>query len=49
MLVPVLLLLLGIVFLVIAGDWMVRGAAALARHWGVPALIVGLTIVDFGT
>jgi cation:H+ antiporter len=28
---------------------MVRGAAALARHWGVPALIVGLTIVAFGT
>jgi len=27
----------------------VRGAAALARHWGVPALIVGLTIVAFGT
>ena len=26
-----------------------RGAAALARHWGVPALIVGLTIVAFGT
>ena len=28
---------------------MVRGAAALARHWGIPALIVGLTIVAFGT
>lgn len=49
MLVPALLLVLGIVFLIIAGDWMVRGAAALARHWGVPALIVGLTIVAFGT
>jgi len=49
MLVPALLLGLGIVFLIIAGDWMVRGAAALARHWGVPALIVGLTIVAFGT
>jgi len=49
MLVPALLLALGIVFLIIAGDWMVRGAAALARHWGVPALIVGLTIVAFGT
>lgn len=49
MLVPALLLLVGIIFLVIAGDWMVRGAAALARHWGVPALIVGLTIVAFGT
>jgi len=49
MVVPALLLALGIVFLIIAGDWMVRGAAALARHWGVPALIVGLTIVAFGT
>jgi len=28
---------------------MVRGAAAIARHWGVPSLIVGLTIVAFGT
>ncbi len=49
MLVPLLLLLVGIVILIIAGDLMVRGAAALARHWGVPALIVGLTIVAFGT
>ena len=44
-----LLLIGGIVLLVWAGDIMVRGAAALARHWGVPALIVGLTIVAFGT
>ena len=44
-----LLLIGGIVLLVWAGDLMVRGAAALARHWGVPALIVGLTIVAFGT
>ena len=49
MLVPLLLLIIGIVILIIAGDWMVRGAAALARHWGVPSLIVGLTIVAFGT
>ena len=44
-----LLLVAGIVLLILAGDLMVRGAAALARHWGVPALIVGLTIVAFGT
>ena len=44
-----LFLILGIVLLVWAGDWLVRGAAALARHWGIPALIVGLTIVAFGT
>lgn len=44
-----LLLAVGIVILLWAGDWMVRGAAALAVHWGVPSLIVGLTIVAFGT
>lgn len=49
MVIAFLLLLLGLVFLIVSGDVMVRGAAALARHWGVPALIVGLTIVAFGT
>lgn len=44
-----LLLVTGIVVLIVAGDFLVRGAAALARHWGIPALIVGLTIVAFGT
>lgn len=49
MLVAFGLLALGIVFLIVSGDFMVRGAAALARHWGVPSLVVGLTIVAFGT
>lgn len=43
------LLLVGIVILVVGGDLMVRGAASLARQWGIPPLIVGLTIVAFGT
>lgn len=49
LLAPTLLLIFGLVILVVAGDVLVRGAAALARHWGIPALIVGLTIVAFGT
>ena len=49
MISALLLLVVGLVILIIAGDIMVRGAAALARHWGVPSLIVGLTIVAFGT
>lgn len=49
LLFPIMLLCFGLVILVVAGDVLVRGAAALARHWGVPALIVGLTIVAFGT
>lgn len=39
----------GIALLIWAGDWLVRGAASLARKWGIPSLIVGLTIVAFGT
>jgi len=49
MIVSSLLLIVGIVILIIGGDVLVRGAAALARHWGIPPLIVGLTIVAFGT
>lgn len=49
MITSFLVLVVGLVILIVAGDIMVRGAAALARHWGVPALIVGLTIVAFGT
>ncbi len=39
----------GIVVLLYGGDLLVRGATALARRIGIPALIVGLTIVAFGT
>ncbi len=43
------ILVVGIILLIAAGDFLVRGAAALARKFGIPALIVGLTIVAFGT
>lgn len=39
----------GIAVLLAGGELLVRGATALARKLGVPALIVGLTIVAFGT
>lgn len=40
---------LGLVILLIAGDSLVRGAVNLSLRLGVPALIVSLTIVAFGT
>ncbi|WOI56058.1 calcium/sodium antiporter [Palleronia sp. LCG004] len=40
---------LGLVILVFAGDALVRGAVNLALRLGIPALIVSLTIVAFGT
>ncbi|MDJ0858717.1 MAG: calcium/sodium antiporter [Dinoroseobacter sp.] len=40
---------LGLVILVLAGDSLVKGAVNLALRVGIPALIVSLTIVAFGT
>ncbi len=40
---------LGLVILLLAGDTLVRGAVNLALRLGIPALIVSLTIVAFGT
>ena len=41
--------ILGLVILLLAGDLLVRGAVNVALRLGVPALIVSLTIVAFGT
>lgn len=42
-------LLIGFVFLVKGADWFVDGAAGIAEKLHVPTLIIGLTIVSFGT
>ena len=39
----------GLVVLVFAGDALVKGAVNLSLRLGIPALIVGLTVVAFGT
>lgn len=44
-----LILALGLAGLVIAGDALVRGAVGLAERFGIPPLIIGLTIVALGT
>lgn len=44
-----LIVALGLVILLLAGDALVRGAVNAALRLGVPALIVGLTVVAFGT
>lgn len=43
------LLLIGLAVLIVAGDLLVRGAVALSLRLGVPTVIVGLTVVAFGT
>lgn len=42
-------LLLGMFILVKGGDWTIDGAVEIARHYGMPPLLVGFTIVAFGT
>jgi cation:H+ antiporter len=45
-----ILLVIGGFYLLIKGaDYLVSGASSLARRLGVPALVVGLTVVAFGT
>ncbi|MFY0619594.1 calcium/sodium antiporter [Shimia sp.] len=44
-----LLVSLGLVILLLAGDALVRGAVNVSLRIGIPALIVSLTIVAFGT
>lgn len=44
-----LLLAVGLALLLGGGDALVRGAAALARRFGISPLVVGLTVVAFGT
>lgn len=39
----------GLVLLLAGGDLLVRGSSALARNFGVPPYVIGLTIVAFGT
>jgi cation:H+ antiporter len=44
-----LLLLAGLVLLVLGGELLVRGASKLATSVGISPLVVGLTVVAFGT
>ncbi|WP_424932255.1 calcium/sodium antiporter [Amaricoccus macauensis] len=45
----IILLIAGLAILIVAGDVLVRGAVALSLRLGVPMVIVGLTVVAFGT
>lgn len=48
-LLQVLLLAVGFGMLVKGADWFVDGAAGIAEKFGIPQLVVGLTIVAMGT
>lgn len=49
MIIDFLLLIAGFVVICLSADWLVDGASALAKRMKVSDLVIGLTIVGFGT
>lgn len=47
--VTIPLLVIGFVALIYGADWLVDGASGLAKKYGVSDLVIGLTVVAFGT
>ena len=47
--VGAVLIVLGFVALVKGADWLVDGASAIAKSFGISDLVIGLTVVAFGT
>ena len=48
-LIAVIKLLAGFAMLFLGGDWLVDGGVALARRFRISSLVIGMTIVAFGT
>ena len=49
LLFAIVLLVAGFVLLIKGADWFVDGAAGIAARFGIPQLVIGLTIVAMGT
>lgn len=49
MFLSIFLLIAGFSFLLKGADWLVDGSASLAKRFKIPEIVIGLTIVAFGT
>lgn len=47
--IAALLIVAGFVLLLFGADWLVNGASGLAKKFGISDLVIGLTVVAFGT
>lgn len=45
----IILIIIGMILLIKCADWFVDGCSNVAKSLGIPSLIIGLTIVAFGT
>ena len=49
MLNSIFLLLIGSTLLYFGAEWIVKGGVSIAKRFGISTLVVGLTVVAFGT
>lgn len=49
MLIDIILILLGLVLLVKGGDWLVDGSVSIAHRARLSAMVIGITVMGFGT
>ncbi len=49
MIFSIFFLILGLGILIAGGESLVKGSSSLARKWGIRPLVIGLTVVAFGT
>ena len=49
MVISFLLIVVGFLGLIFGANWLVEGASGLAKKYNIPDLVIGLTIVAFGT
>ena len=49
MVLTYVLFVAGFVLLIKSADWLVEGSGSIAKRFGIPELVIGLTIVSFGT
>jgi cation:H+ antiporter len=49
MLLLILLCLIGFILLYFGAEWLVKGSSSLARSLGITPIVIGLTVVAFGT
>lgn len=47
--IDIVRLCIGIAILYWGAEWLIRGSASMARRFGVKALVIGLTVVAYGT
>ena len=47
--VAIVLIIIGFIALVKGADWLVDGASSIAKQFGISDLVIGLTVVAFGT